>query len=72
MTLKHVPVFYEFTGTINHRLLNNQNARTILVILYEALFPKSFYITNYAHLVLKELSREIYHSSDKRYELPPN
>ena len=26
-------VFYEFTGTINHRFLTNQNARTILVIL---------------------------------------
>ena len=24
---------YEFTGTINHRFLTNQNARTILVIL---------------------------------------
>ena len=30
---ENVSVFYEFTGTINHRLLTNQNARTILVIL---------------------------------------
>ena len=36
-------------------------------------FRKAYIIiTNYAHLVLKELPREIYHSSDKRYELPPN
>ena len=33
ITLKHVSVFFEFTSTINHRFLNNQNARTILVIL---------------------------------------
>ena len=26
-------VLYEFTGTINHRFLTNQNAPTILVIL---------------------------------------
>jgi len=30
---ENVSVFYEFTGTINHRFLTNQNARTILVIL---------------------------------------
>jgi len=33
LTLKHVSVFYEFTGTIIHRFLTNQNAHTILVIL---------------------------------------
>ena len=33
ITLKHVSVFYEFTAAINHRLLTNQDARTILVIL---------------------------------------
>ena len=31
--LRHVSVFYEFTGTITHKFLINQNARTILVIL---------------------------------------
>ena len=30
---ENVSVFYEFAGTINHRFLTNQNARTILVIL---------------------------------------
>ena len=34
ITLKHVSVFFEFTGTINLRFLTSQNARTILVILY--------------------------------------
>ena len=33
ITLKCVSVFYEFTGTINHRFLTNQDARTTLVIL---------------------------------------
>ena len=33
ITLKHVSVFCEFTSTINHRFLTNQNARTILVFL---------------------------------------
>ena len=36
ITLKHVSVFYEFTGTINHRFLTNQNARTMLVILQKS------------------------------------
>ena len=31
--MENVSVFCEFTGTINHRFLTNQNARTILVIL---------------------------------------
>ena len=31
--LKHVSVFYEFTGTINYWFLTKQNADTILVIL---------------------------------------
>jgi len=35
ITLKHVLVFYEFTGTINYRFLTNQNARTILVFIKE-------------------------------------
>ena len=30
---ENVSVFYEFTSTINHTFLTNQNARTILVIL---------------------------------------
>ena len=30
---ENVSVFYEFTSTISHRLLTNQKARTILVIL---------------------------------------
>ena len=29
---ENVSVFYEFTGTINHRFLTNQNGRTILLI----------------------------------------
>ena len=33
ITLKHVSVFYDFTGTINYWFLTDQNARTILVIL---------------------------------------
>ena len=33
ITFKCVSVFYEFTGTINHRFLTNQDARTTLVIL---------------------------------------
>ena len=33
ITLKYVSVFYEFTGTINHRFLTNQAVRIILVIL---------------------------------------
>ena len=32
-TREKLKVFNEFTGTINHRFLTNQNARTILVIL---------------------------------------
>ena len=40
ITLKHVSVFYEFTGTINHRFLTNQNAHTILVS-YKLLYKKS-------------------------------
>ena len=32
MTLRHVSVFYEFTGPINLRFLTNQNARSILAI----------------------------------------
>ena len=36
ITLKQVSVFYEFTGTINHRFLTNQNARTMLVILQKS------------------------------------
>ena len=31
ITLKHVSVFYEFTGTIHHRFLTNQNAHIISV-----------------------------------------
>ena len=34
ITLKHVSVFYEFTGTVNHRFLTNQNARTVLSYSY--------------------------------------
>ena len=30
--LRPVSVFYEFTGTINHKFLINQNARTIFVM----------------------------------------
>ena len=35
---ENVPVFPEFTGTINHRFLTNQNVCTILVILKNALY----------------------------------
>ena len=36
-----VSVFYEFTGTINHRFLSNQNARSILVILIKSNIPSN-------------------------------
>ena len=36
--MENVSVFPEFTGTINHRFLTNQNACTILVILKNALY----------------------------------
>ena len=34
ISLKYVSVFYEFTGPLKHRFLTNQDARTIVVILY--------------------------------------
>ena len=38
---ENVSVFYEFTGTINHWFLTNQNARSILVILIKSNIPSN-------------------------------
>ena len=57
---ENVSVFYEFTGTINHRFLTNQNGRSILVILIKSNIPSNPWYIARIQLFRERLSEKLH------------